>query len=199
MTHTLYLVRHGEQVDAEHGIPDGSLSARGELQAEAIARRLRGITFDKAWHSPLKRAEETARVMTDMLPPLKSEPSSLLLDCVPTGWVEGTPEVYHSYFNSYTEDETVAGRAQMGDATAEFLSHKTEHRELIVTHNFVIGWFVREVLDAPEWRWLGLNQYNCGLTIIQQRPGRPWSLLVYNDISHLPASLRTGLPDNAVD
>jgi hypothetical protein len=34
-------------------------------------------------------------------------------------------------------------------------------------HNFVIGWFVRHVLDAPEWRWMGLNQFNAALTILQ--------------------------------
>ncbi len=199
MTRTLYLVRHGEQLDAEHGIPDGSLSPRGELQAKAIAERLRHIQFDAAWHSPLKRAEETARVMTDMVPSLESQPSSLLLDCVPTGRVEGMPEVYNSYFDAYTDDEVEAGRAQMDDATAEFLGHKSEQRELIVTHNFVIAWFVREAMDAPEWRWLGLNQVNCGLTVIQQRPGRPWSLLVHNDLSHLPPELRTGMPEIVVE
>ncbi|MFC4223217.1 histidine phosphatase family protein [Lysinibacter cavernae] len=195
MTRTLYLVRHGEQVDAEHGIPDGSLSPRGERQAKAIAERLSGIPFNAAWHSPLRRAEETVRVMTDMMPSLESQPSSLLLDCLPTGRVDGMPEVYNSYFDSYTEDEIDAGRAQMEDATAEFLGHQGDQHELIVTHNFVIAWFVREVMDAPEWRWLGINQANCGLTIIQQRPGRPWSLLVHNDLSHLPVELRTGLPE----
>ncbi|GAA3596634.1 histidine phosphatase family protein [Klugiella xanthotipulae] len=196
MTRTLYLVRHGEQVDAEHGIPDGTLSERGELQARAIAERFAGLTFDAAWHSPLKRAEETVRVMAQTLPLLDSQPSSLLLDCVPTGRVEGMPEVYAPFFGSYTADETEAGRAQMADATAEFLGGKIDTHELLVTHNFVIAWFVREAMDAPEWRWLGINQANCGLTIIQQRPGRPWTLLVHNDLSHLPVDLRTGLPES---
>jgi probable phosphoglycerate mutase len=34
----------------------------------------------------------------------------------------------------------------------------TDRCELLVTHNFVIGWFIRHVLAAPWWRWMGLNQ-----------------------------------------
>ena len=63
----------------------------------------------------------------------------------------------------------------------------------IITHNFAIAWFVRAVLDAPQWRWLTINQAHCGLTVLAQRPGRPWTL-VSHDLSHLPMELRTGLP-----
>ena len=35
VSHYLYLVRHGEQQDAEHGLPDGPLSERGKRQARA--------------------------------------------------------------------------------------------------------------------------------------------------------------------
>ena len=36
-----------------------------------------------------------------------------------------------------------------------------DRHELLITHNFVIGWFVRHTLDAQVWRWIGLNQANC--------------------------------------
>src|SRR5512146_389599 len=39
--------------------------------------------------------------------------------------------------------------------------------ELLITHNFVIGWCVRHVLDAPLWRWIGLDQANCEITIVR--------------------------------
>ncbi|HOB57525.1 MAG TPA: histidine phosphatase family protein, partial [Rhodoglobus sp.] len=60
MAHYLYLVRHGEQQDAEHGLPDGPLSPKGQRQARAIADRLGGVPFSRAWHSPLERAAQTA-------------------------------------------------------------------------------------------------------------------------------------------
>jgi serine/threonine-protein phosphatase PGAM5 len=84
----------------------------------------------------------------------------------------------------------------MADAAAEFLrSHREDRHDLLITHNFVIAWLVREVLGAPDWRWLSINQANCGLTVLTQKSGRPWSLLVHNDLAHLPFELRTGLPE----
>ncbi|NQX12967.1 histidine phosphatase family protein [Microbacteriaceae bacterium VKM Ac-2855] len=196
MSHYIYLVRHGEQQDAEHGLPDGPLSARGGRQARLIAERLGGVPFTGAWHSPLRRAEETAQKFHEVLPALRSEPSSLLFDCIPSGPTPDMPRAFDSFFGGVTEAEIEAGRAQMQDAVQEFLTPSIGDRhDLLITHNFVIGWFVRHVFDAPEWRWLGVNQANCGLTIIRVRSRKPPVLVVHNDLAHLPVELRTGLPE----
>jgi serine/threonine-protein phosphatase PGAM5 len=196
LSHFIYLVRHGEQQDAEYGLPDGPLSPRGRRQAEAIAERLSGVPFTSAWHSPLERASETARIMKGRMPALDLQPTALLFDCYPSGPTPDMPRAFESFFGGVTEEEIEAGQAQMADATAEFLSPSTGDRhDLLITHNFVIGWFVREVLDAPNWRWLGLNQANCGLTIIRVRTAKPPVLVTHNDLSHLPIELRTGMPE----
>ncbi|GAB2521790.1 histidine phosphatase family protein [Paramicrobacterium agarici] len=196
MSQYVYLVRHGEQQDAEHGLPDGPLSPRGRRQAELLSQRLGGVPFTSAHHSPLQRAAETASIIGERLPALKLAPSSLLFDCIPTGETDETPSAYHPFFGAVTDEEIEAGRAQMADAVAEFLGPKKgESHDLLITHNFVIAWFVREVLGAPEWRWMTLDQAHCGLTIIQRKPGRPWSVLTHNDLAHLPVELRTGLPE----
>jgi len=194
--HHLYLVRHGEQLDAEHGMPDGPLSPRGRRQAELLGERLGGVPFDSAMHSPLQRAAETAEIIAAKMPALTPEPSALLFDCIPSGPAPETPKVYDPFFGSVTEAQIEAGSAQMADAAAEFLrSHREDRHDLLITHNFVIAWLVREALGAPDWRWLSINQANCGLTILTQKTGRPWSLLVHNDLAHLPPELRTGLPE----
>ena len=195
MTHYLYLVRHGEHLDAEHGLEDGPLSPRGRRQAELIADRLSGVPLSAVWHSPLERAAETARTVAGRMPAIEPEPSSLLFDCIPTGPEPDMPSVYEPFFGSFTEADIDAGRAQMDDAVAEFLVRKPGTHELLITHNFVIAWFVREVLDAPNWRWLTINQAHCGLTVLAQRPGRPWTVVTHNDLAHLPRELRTGLPE----
>ncbi len=196
VTHYIYLVRHGEHQDAEHGIDDGPLSARGRRQAELIADRLSGLPLDAVWHSPLLRATETARAIAERLPSVDPVPSALLFDCVPTGMTEDTPAAYESFFGSVSEAEIEAGSAQMSDAVGEFLRRRNgEVHEVLITHNFVISWFVREVLGAPDWRWMTLNQAHCGLSVIAQKQGRPWTLISHNDLGHLPMELRTGLPD----
>jgi probable phosphoglycerate mutase len=199
VTHFIYLVRHGEHQDAEHGLIDGPLSARGRRQASLIADRLSGVPLDAVWHSPLERAAQTARIIADRLPAVAPEPSALLFDCVPTGMTPETPAVFEPFFGSVTEAEVDAGRAQMADAVSEFLVRRQgDVHELLITHNFVIAWFVREVLQAPEWKWMTLNQAHAGLTVISQKQGRPWTMNAFNDLAHLPFELRTGLPEHAV-
>jgi len=196
MSQYLYLVRHGEQMDAEHGMQDGPLSPRGKRQAQLIGERLGGVPFTGAWHSPLQRAEETAAIIAERLPSLTSQPSPLLMDCIPSGRAPETPSAYDPFFGAVTEEDIDAGRAQMEDAVAEFLQpRRSQRHDLLITHNFVIAWFVREVLGAPDWRWVGINQAHCGLTVLQQKPGRPWTLVTHNDLGHLPVELRTGLPE----
>ncbi|TPW76519.1 histidine phosphatase family protein [Schumannella soli] len=195
MSRFLYLVRHGEQRDAEFGLPDGPLSPRGVRQARAIAERLGGVPFDAAYTSPLQRAQETAKIMTERLPSLEAEPSALLMDCIPAGPSSDMPHSFESFFGGVTPEEIDAGEAQMADAFSEWMTPSREDRhELLITHNFVIAAFVAHAFGAAPWRWMGVNQANCGLTIIRVRSAKPPVLLTHNDLGHLPAELRTGLP-----
>lgn len=196
MTHYIYLVRHGEHQDAEHGLTDGPLSPRGLRQAAYLADRLSGVPFDAVWHSPLDRASQTARAVSEWMPSLSPQPSALLFDCIPSGMAEEAPAVFEPFFGGVSEAEIDAGAAQMADAVSEYLVRKGgQVHELLITHNAVIAWFVREVLNAPAWRWMTLNQAHCGLSVLAQKQGRPWTLLSHNDMAHLPVELRTGLPE----
>lgn len=73
-------------------------------------------------------------------------------------------------------DRAIAGLGRLGDA---------DRVEIVVTHNFVIGWFVRDALDAPWWRWISLNQANGAISIIRYETGRPPRLVAFNDCGHL--------------
>ena len=196
MSRYLYLVRHGEQLDAEYGLPEGPLSPRGQRQAELIAERLSGVPFDRSFTSPMQRAVETAEAMTSRMPSLEIEQSALLMDCIPSGPTPDMPSVFEPFYGGVTDEEIQAGEAQMADAVAEWLSVTSgDTHELLVTHNFVIAWFVREVFGASPWRWMGINQAHCGLTIIRVRTAKPPVLVTHNDLGHLPVELRTGMPD----
>ena len=198
MSQYLYLVRHGEHLDAEHGVSDGPLSPRGRRQAELLAARLGGVPLTSAWYAPSRSATETAQILSGLLPAVEPRPSALLFDCVPSGMTPDTPKAFESWFAAVTPAEVEAGRAQMADAISEFFVPGGHDRhDVLITHNFVIAWFVRHAMDAPDWRWLGLNQSHCGLTVIRVRPGRPPVLVAHNDLAHLPFELRTGLPETS--
>jgi probable phosphoglycerate mutase len=106
------------------------------------------------------------------------------------------PDVYARFLDGVSADEYAVG-AKLAAAAIErhAVTAASETHELIVTHSFLIAWFVRHALDAPDWRWLGLNVGNCALAVILYRPNRPPTLITFNDMSHLPPDLRwTGFP-----
>jgi len=191
----LYLVRHGEADD------DGALTAAGRQQATAAGERLRHVRFSAIRHSPLQRAEETAELIADHLPGVPMGPSGLLGDYLPP--VPGLPDLppaYAALVDSYTPDERAEG-AELAAAAIDRYARPAGRggSELLVTHNFLIGWFVRHAVEAPDWRWLGLNQCHGAITVLLYRTSGPAALVSYNDIGHLPPPLRwTGFPAELV-
>ncbi|GGN52083.1 hypothetical protein FHR83_009358 [Actinoplanes campanulatus] len=47
----------------------------------------------------------------------------------------------------------------------------------------MIGWFVRHVMDAPEWRWMSLYQENCAVTVLRWSSDRPPAMISFNQES----------------
>ena len=56
-TRHLYVVRHGS------ADPFGELTQVGRRQTELLAERLAGLPVQAVWHSPLARAEASARII----------------------------------------------------------------------------------------------------------------------------------------
>lgn len=187
----LYLVRHGE-ADA-----DGRLTDAGREQARLTGERLAGVRFAAVQHSPVPRAAQTAQLITAHLPGVPVEQTPLAGDYVPyLPTPDELPPAAAGFFDGYTADEIAQGAALIAEAEPHY-TRVTDHDvcELVVTHNFLIGWLVRHALDAPPARWVGINQANCGVTVLSYRDGRPPSVVTFNDLAHLPQRLRwTGFP-----
>jgi len=193
----LYLLRHGEAAE------DGELTARGEQQARLTGERLREVPLSAIYCSPQSRAARTAEIVAGYVHGVAPAESELIDDYIPSDPdLAGLPADYARFVSAYDPAERAAG-AELSRAAAEkfggpgdtAVTGQDEH-VLLVTHNFQIGWFVRAALAAPEWRWLGLNQQNCALTVLMYRSGLPPSLVSFNDAGHLTRPLRwTGFPD----
>lgn len=135
------------------------------------------VPFSVVRHSPLARAAQTADIIAGQLPQVPRHGSELIGDRTPVpsaeqrgqypsrvlGWLDGVPD-----------DERDEDAATLQAAAEHFgVTGDNDRHERLITHNFVIAWFVRYALDAPVWRWIGLNQANCAITIVQWDSDRP--------------------------
>ncbi|MFB4278174.1 histidine phosphatase family protein [Nonomuraea sp. MTCD27] len=197
-TRHLYLARHGA-ADAF-----GELTDIGHRQASLLGERLAGVPVDAVWHSPLPRAVASAHELARHLPDVPVMEAAELVDHVP--YVPGaaeTPPSWAGFFDGYDAAEAASGQrlaealvtrfARIPDRTSNGTPPDTH--EILVTHAYPIAWLVRHALDAPPSRWLGLNSANTALTVIEYRNGLPPTIVMFNDMSHLPPGLRwTGFP-----
>ena len=184
----LCLVRHGEQDPATNHGPDGGLSPLGREQADRLGRRLRPAPFS-AIHLPLARAAQTADVVAGHLPGVPRHECDFVADRtpVPSDRQRGRyPDRWLAWLDGVPGEERDEDGAALQAAVDHFGAiGEVDRQELLITHNFVIGWFVRHALDAPAWRWIGLNQANCAITIVQWESDRPPTLVSFNDTGHL--------------
>jgi probable phosphoglycerate mutase len=197
-TRYLYLVRHAEALPDESG-----LTENGRRQAVLLGQRLRDIPFSAVHHGPLPRAAQTAHLIGDLLKNVPLHISDAAGDCVPDVPERDQLPANSAHFllrflDQVTDEERERGPVLARQALEQFtgpVDGDDARHELVVTHSFLVGWLVRHAMDAPKWRWLGLNHCNAALTVLQYAPDRPSSVLVYNDTRHLPAHLRwTGFP-----
>ncbi|NGO74777.1 histidine phosphatase family protein [Streptomyces sp. YC504] len=197
-TRYLYLARHGEATPDESGLTEA-----GRAQARLLGERLRDKPLTAVHHGPLPRATETARLIREQLGSVDIHASPVAGDYLPylpkrEELPADSADRYLSWLAQFPAAEREDGPALAARALAEFtgpIEGDEDRHQLVVTHNFLVGWLVRHALDAPDWRWLGLNHANAGLTVIRYAPDRPANLLCYNDTRHLPEELRwTGLP-----
>jgi probable phosphoglycerate mutase len=193
-TRHLYLARHGS------ADPFGELTDVGRRQANLLGERLATVPVDAIWHSPLSRAAATAHEIARHLPGVPADEAPELTDHVPyVPSAAETPQAWAGLFDGYDDAEAASGHRLAQALAARFATPSnttaSDTHEVLITHAYQIAWLVRHALEAPPSRWLGLNSANTALTLIEYRAGLPPTIIMFNDMSHLPADLRwTGFP-----
>lgn len=198
-TRHLYLARHG---DAD---PFGELTDVGHKQTDLLGARLARIPVEVVWHSPLPRAAASAHELARHLPGVPVTEAAELVDHVP--YVPPTGEIptpWAGFFDGYDDAEAAHGHRLAEELITRFATtpqagpRGEDSHEVLITHAYPIAWLVRHALGAPPVRWLGLNSANAALTIIDYPPALTPSLVMFNDMSHLPTELHwTGFPGAA--
>jgi len=186
----IYLVRHAEADGAD--ADDPGLSSRGRDQAMLVGSRISGACPVAVLHSPRLRAVQTAAIIAASVPGVPVSASDLLDDRTPVPSPQRRDEYpprYLPWLDDTAPDEQDIDGATLSQAMDELVSEALRRAEdgplVLVTHAFVIGWFVRAALDAPVWRWLGLHPTNTSVTVVRYGPDGTSNLVTFNDDSHL--------------
>jgi probable phosphoglycerate mutase len=169
----LHLVRH-----AEPGA-DGSLTGLGRRQAQALAERLTVIGVAAVHHGPSPRTGETARLLGEQCG-VPVHVSTRLGDLTPTD--PAYPPPLRDFLARIPPDERDPGGERLNSAIAHF---RSAGEAVLVTHAYVVGWFVRSALDTPTDRWMQLFPDHASLTSIDYTPEGPPRVLRFNDTGHL--------------
>ncbi|MFF3222984.1 histidine phosphatase family protein [Nocardia suismassiliense] len=194
----LYLARHGEATPDE-----SALSERGRSQAWLLGERLRGSSLAQVHHGPLPQVTQTAQLIGERLDGVPLHATESAGDYLPylprkDELPAASADAILGFLTQFPAEQRARGPQLAQAAVEQFtgpVAGDTPRHELLVTHAFLIGWLVRAALDAPKWRWIGISPANAALTVIRYAPGRPDSVLFFNDTGHLPPDLRwTGYP-----
>lgn len=219
----LFLVRHGENranltKEFSHRKIDYPLTPKGRLQAEQTAAALRLRSITAIYTSPLRRAHETALILSAGLGcpwqvieefrevnvgELEDRPPSQagwrLHDQIVQDWLAGREASRFPGGENFTE---LWERIQRG--LDQILSCAASHDLVIVGHG---GWFTftlpRLCPGAPLAELLPRPNHNCSiseLTVAQVNGCWQGTLVGWADFSHLhgaAAELTPGTPDNA--
>ncbi|MDH3294876.1 MAG: histidine phosphatase family protein [Acidimicrobiia bacterium] len=183
-TTTIHLVRHG---DSTGHTGDAGLTDQGRRQAEAVGHRLAGLGVDELLHGSHRRTAETAEIVaaTAGITTVHHSPYAEDRTPIPDDW-STVPAHHHHWLQDIPDDERDLGAANLEAAIHELAYVVGHDRSIaVVTHNFVVGWFVRHALDAPWWRWIGLNADHGALTTIQWMDDQAPTLITFNDRGHL--------------
>jgi 2,3-bisphosphoglycerate-dependent phosphoglycerate mutase len=192
MSHRLTFLRHGQSVANHDGIVQGHLdsplSALGREQAEALAAAWgpEPLEFDLILSSPLKRASETASILSDHLGvPVQLEPQWMERDL---GHAQGTRvqdflsasrdrPARPPFTAAYDDGEGTWDLYLRAAGAVQSVVRRPAGRYLIVSHGGILNAALRVILGiapapghAPRFE-LG----NCGYTHLSMDAGGAWT------------------------
>ena len=192
---TLYLVRHGAY-DPKGAAPDDlgpGLAPIGVAQARLVGARLAALPgrWDALLASPLRRAQDTARVLAKDL--------NLTIETVPD-LAECTPLSRRPEINDREKPEAMAACAARLDKlfASQFKpAEGAERRELLVCHGNVIRYIVTKALGVDAAAWLEMSIGQASVTVVRIEPKGGFRVVSVGDVGHLPFNMQTGAAGDA--
>lgn len=189
----LYVVRHGitawNRLRKVQGTADIPLAREGVLLARKTGAALKAVQFDVCFSSPLKRAQETARLI------LGDRDIPFILDKrieeINFGVLEGTQfkdeegKICHSQMEMFFHHPFKYARPENGENIEDILKRtedfwkdiitRTELQNktiLISSHGCAVRALLQNVYQDRENFWHGKVPPNCSVNVVEVRNGK---------------------------
>jgi probable phosphoglycerate mutase len=177
----IFLIRHGQTTgdieDRYGGDYDDHLSEEGKKQAQKLAQKLVGKGIQIIYHSPLRRAKETAKYLEKSLnvPALKVQNLRERNHYgILTGMVKADAKKKHAreveelgkghHHNVKGSEKYADFHARVTKAFGNIVENTKYSTVAIITHGGVIRFIVREILKKGELESLG----DCEVLFVQK-------------------------------
>ncbi|MBI1247090.1 hypothetical protein GC197_04505 [bacterium] len=183
----MFLVRHGA---TEHNLMvpgvlqgcnvDGDLAPIGRRQAEATAQFLEPYPFDAIYASPMKRAQQTAKIIAPDRQ-IVTVPEIIEADVgrwVNRGWddiAENEPEAYRLHLEDPSIHPYPGGESATDVAIRavpvmnRLLKQHLGQRILVVSHYIVIRAIIATLYKAPLKYMREIHLGNCSVNLIRMK------------------------------
>lgn len=190
----IYLMRHGEtewnKEEKLQGQSDIPLNPYGIKLAEITSEALSSVSFDRAFSSPLSRAEKTAEIMCrGRALPVKTDDR---LKEFNFGTAEGmllsdvtravSSPIYDCFYHPSAYRKAVEGGETIDEIesrTMDFMDRIIKPLEkdcgniLVVCHGGVIRAIINSIRQTPrEMFWDSVSERNCAVNLIECTGGR---------------------------
>ncbi|WP_354635177.1 histidine phosphatase family protein [Planktothricoides raciborskii] len=197
----MIIVRHGEAEwnlqDRAMGQLDSPLTPKGIRQAYALGDRLRRLSFTTLYSSDLGRAAETANIIASICD------KKVIFNSELREWNFGIfqgltlPEMHEKFPQErqdyernvfeylIPEGESLRQLRQRSFRVLTAIAQRhSDETVVVVTHGGILMCFFEEVLGIIHKKPLPFQQDNANFCAFEYVNGG-WSLMVWNDISHL--------------
>jgi len=198
----IYIVRHGEtrkdKVFNLDGFPDAELTEVGLKQAHLAGEQLSKVKFDEIYSSDLKRAVQTAQIISSYQQELQvgidKQIREIHMGVFHTSTEDQIRKDYPEFYNEFLKKESDF-RYPNGESGEEVLKRtlifletiKTKNLDniCIVCHGGVIRALISDLIGLPQYKRFNLYPYNCGISLLRYDEGNNFKVISINEISHL--------------
>ncbi len=182
----IYIIRHGQTERNRrrvlHGRSDFPLNEAGIAQAREAADRLRGLSFDAVYASPLIRAIETAKIVAPDMEPIPDD-RLIEMDYGPyegMGLGELAPEVL-TFFSDFVRNPAPPGMEPLGSVVQRagaFLEDccKGGGNILVSTHAIAMKGMLEYLTPDSNGSYWSRNIGNCAVFTAEHLPDGTWSI-----------------------